>query len=91
MIATVGGGVATHRATVIATANANHLPAIYPYHYYAADGGLDWRIVAIISVVTALTVLQFGLIPAIDASRSDPMSVLRGFSPGGFFCSPRLL
>jgi putative ABC transport system substrate-binding protein len=40
MIATVGGGVATHRATVIATANANHLPAIYPYHYYAADGGL---------------------------------------------------
>ena len=49
----------------------------------AADGGLDWRIVAIVSVVTAATVLQFGLIPAIDASRSDPMSVLRGFSAGG--------
>ena len=40
MIATVGGGIATHRATVIATANTNHLPATYPYRYYAADGGL---------------------------------------------------
>jgi putative tryptophan/tyrosine transport system substrate-binding protein len=40
MIATVGGGIATHRTTVIATANTNHLPAIYPYRYYAADGGL---------------------------------------------------
>jgi ABC-type uncharacterized transport system substrate-binding protein len=40
MIATVAGGIATHRATVIATANTNHLPAIYPYRYYAADGGL---------------------------------------------------
>jgi len=29
-----------HRATVIATANTNHLPATYPYRYYAADGGL---------------------------------------------------
>jgi putative tryptophan/tyrosine transport system substrate-binding protein len=40
MIATVGGGIATHRARVIATANTNHLPATYPYRYYAADGGL---------------------------------------------------
>jgi putative ABC transport system substrate-binding protein len=40
MIATVGGGIATHRATVIAMANANHLPTTYPYRYYAADGGL---------------------------------------------------
>ena len=40
IIATVGGGIATHRATLIATANKNHLPAIYPYRYYAADGGL---------------------------------------------------
>ena len=40
MIATVGGGIATHRATIIATANTNHLPATYPYRYYAADGGL---------------------------------------------------
>ncbi len=39
MIATVGG-IAMHRARVIATANTNHLPATYPYRYYAADGGL---------------------------------------------------
>src|SRR5262249_34507824 len=46
----------------------------------ASDGGLDWRIVAIVIVVTAGTVLQFGLIPALDASRSDPLTVLRGFT-----------
>jgi putative ABC transport system substrate-binding protein len=39
MIATVGG-IATHRAAIIAAATKNHLPAIYPYRYYAADGGL---------------------------------------------------
>jgi hypothetical protein len=39
MIATVGG-IATHRAAIIAAANNNHLPAIYPYRYYAADDGL---------------------------------------------------
>ena len=39
IIGTVGG-FATHRASVIATANTNHLPATYPYRYYAADGGL---------------------------------------------------
>jgi putative tryptophan/tyrosine transport system substrate-binding protein len=39
MIAT-SSGIATHRATVIAAANKNHLPATYPYRFYAADGGL---------------------------------------------------
>jgi putative tryptophan/tyrosine transport system substrate-binding protein len=39
MIATVGG-IAMHRAAIIAAANKNHLPATYPYRYYAADGGL---------------------------------------------------
>ena len=39
MIATVAGG-ATRRAAMIAAANKNRLPAIYPYRYYAADGGL---------------------------------------------------
>jgi len=39
MIATVAAG-ATHRAAMIAAANKNRLPAIYPYRYYAADGGL---------------------------------------------------
>ena len=39
MIATVGS-IAIHRAAIIAAANNNHLPTIYPYRYYAADGGL---------------------------------------------------
>jgi putative ABC transport system substrate-binding protein len=39
MIATVGG-LATHRAAIIAAANKNRLPATYPYRYYTADGGL---------------------------------------------------
>jgi putative tryptophan/tyrosine transport system substrate-binding protein len=39
MIATVGG-IATHRAAIIAAANKNRLPATYPYRYYSADGGL---------------------------------------------------
>jgi putative ABC transport system substrate-binding protein len=39
MIATVAAG-ATRRAAIIAAANKNHLPATYPYRYYAADGGL---------------------------------------------------
>jgi putative tryptophan/tyrosine transport system substrate-binding protein len=39
MIATVAGG-ATRRAAMIAAANTNRLPSIFPYRYYAADGGL---------------------------------------------------
>ena len=39
MIATVGG-IARHRAAIITTANTSHLPATFPYRYYAADGGL---------------------------------------------------
>jgi putative ABC transport system substrate-binding protein len=33
-------GISTRRAAIIAAATKNHLPAIYPYRYYAADGGL---------------------------------------------------
>jgi putative tryptophan/tyrosine transport system substrate-binding protein len=39
MIAT-SSGIATHRAAIIAAANKNRLPAVYPYRYHAADGGL---------------------------------------------------
>jgi putative tryptophan/tyrosine transport system substrate-binding protein len=39
LIVTVGGS-AVHRDAVIAAAAKNRLPAIYPYRYYAADGGL---------------------------------------------------
>jgi len=39
VIATVTGG-ANRRAAMIAAANKNRLPTIFPYRYYAADGGL---------------------------------------------------
>jgi putative ABC transport system substrate-binding protein len=39
MIATVAGG-ATRRAAMIAAAKKHRLPSIFPYRYYAADGGL---------------------------------------------------
>jgi ABC-type uncharacterized transport system substrate-binding protein len=39
LIVTVGGSAA-HRDVVIAAAAKNRLPAIYPYRYFAADGGL---------------------------------------------------
>jgi putative tryptophan/tyrosine transport system substrate-binding protein len=34
------GGTAVRRDAVIAAAAKNRLPAIYPYRYYVADGGL---------------------------------------------------
>jgi putative tryptophan/tyrosine transport system substrate-binding protein len=39
LIVTVGG-TAVHRHVVITAVAKNRLPAIYPYRYYAADGGL---------------------------------------------------
>jgi putative ABC transport system substrate-binding protein len=39
LIVTVGG-TALHRRVVIAAAAKNDLPAIYPYRYFATDGGL---------------------------------------------------
>ncbi|WP_024520754.1 ABC transporter substrate-binding protein [Bradyrhizobium sp. Tv2a-2] len=39
IIATVAAG-ANRRAAMIAAANKNRLPTIFPYRYYAADGGL---------------------------------------------------
>jgi ABC-type uncharacterized transport system substrate-binding protein len=39
LIVTVGG-TAVRRDVVITAAAKNHLPAIYPYRYFAADGGL---------------------------------------------------
>jgi putative ABC transport system substrate-binding protein len=39
LIVTVGGS-AVHRDAVITAAAKNRLPAVYPYRYFAADGGL---------------------------------------------------
>src|SRR5262249_59944627 len=35
-----GSGTGSRRALIIAVASRLRLPAIYPYRYYAADGGL---------------------------------------------------
>jgi putative ABC transport system permease protein len=48
----------------------------------ATDAGLDTRVVAIVTAVSVATVFQFGLLPALDASRNDPLTVLRGNTGG---------
>jgi putative ABC transport system substrate-binding protein len=35
-----GGGSAVHRRLIVSIAARHHLPAVYPYRYYAASGGL---------------------------------------------------
>src|SRR5262249_31630127 len=35
-----GGGIASHRDLVIRLASRHKLPAVYPFRYYAEDGGL---------------------------------------------------
>ena len=47
----------------------------------AMDAGLDARVVLIVALVTTATALQFGLGPALGATRNDPLSVIRG-TPG---------
>jgi putative tryptophan/tyrosine transport system substrate-binding protein len=40
LIAAADGGANLHRATVIAQAAQHRLPAVYPFRYYAEEGGL---------------------------------------------------
>jgi len=40
LIVGVGGGVVVHRRAIIESAARHRLPAIYPYRYMAAEGGL---------------------------------------------------
>jgi ABC-type uncharacterized transport system substrate-binding protein len=40
LIVTPGAPISDHRKMIFALANRNHLPAVYPYRYYAAEGGL---------------------------------------------------
>ena len=46
----------------------------------AMDSGLDLRVLLIVAVTAGATVLVFGLAPALDASRPDPLTTLRGIS-----------
>ena len=40
LIVTPGAPISDHRKVIFALANTNRLPAVYPYRYYAAEGGL---------------------------------------------------
>jgi len=46
----------------------------------AMDPGLDIRVFGIVALITVATVLEFGLVPALGASRRDPLAMLRGSS-----------
>jgi predicted permease len=46
----------------------------------AMDSGLDSRVLAIVALTAGATVLVFGLAPALEASRPDPLTTLRGLS-----------
>ncbi len=48
----------------------------------AMDPGLDLRALAIVALAAIATVLVFGLAPALEASRPDPMATLRGTAGG---------
>ena len=37
---TAAGGLSTRRSLIITLAARHRLPAVYPFHYYVADGGL---------------------------------------------------
>jgi predicted permease len=46
----------------------------------AMDSGLNVRVVVIVALVTAATVFQFGMLPALATLRSDPLATIRGSS-----------
>jgi predicted permease len=46
----------------------------------AMDSGMDFRVVGIVALVTVATVIEFGLVPALEASRRDPLTMIRGSS-----------
>lgn len=52
---------------------------------FAVDAGLDGRVLALAGLVTAVTGIAFGLIPALHASRSRAVTALRSgaTAPGG--------
>jgi putative ABC transport system substrate-binding protein len=40
LIVTAAGGLSTRRSLIITLAARHRLPAVYPFRYYVADGGL---------------------------------------------------
>lgn len=46
----------------------------------ALDPGMNLRVLTIVGIVTLATTLEFALVPALEASRRDPLSMIRGSS-----------
>lgn len=66
------GGVAIARWTTLLITSMQFMSA--------ADPGLDLRVIGIVGLVTVATVLEFGLVPALEAARRDPLAMIRGSS-----------
>lgn len=71
---TILGLAGTRWLTIMATS---------PLFMSALDAGMNVRVVAIVCVIAALTILQFVFIPALEASRVDPVALIRGIEPSG--------
>jgi predicted permease len=77
VLAVVGAIAATGMAFVVAQPIASalaHLPAGPPL---ALDFALDWRVAAAAIVLSLLTTMGFGLIPALQSSKSGVVPALR--------------
>ena len=83
LLALLGGGM----ALLLAIGSLSLVPAILPPArpmYRAFDFRLDWRVLTFTLSVTFLTGLVFGLAPALQASRPDPIADLKDRDSAGF-------
>lgn len=80
LLGAIGGVVMTRWFTGLATSM---------WFLSALDRGADARVVAIVVVVAAATVLVFGVTPALASARQDPMDVLRSASAASPGLRPR--
>jgi predicted permease len=66
------GGVATARWLTLQVTRMQFMSAM--------DPGLDVRVLSIVALTAAVTMLAFGLLPAREASRHDPLAIVHGTS-----------
>jgi len=79
LLALAGGVLGVAAATVF----LDGLLSLYPFTLPRAEAiAFDWRALAFAGVVTGLTVLLFGLVPALRASSTSPEAVLRAQTRG---------
>jgi predicted permease len=79
LLALAGGALGVAAATAL----LNGLLRLYPFTLPRAETiALDWRALAFASAVTGLTVVLFGLVPALRTSSTSPEAVLRAQTRG---------